>query len=432
MVETLRDLPKTVILVLARLKDGSNNPPEIIQTIEEKEIQKMDSDIEEEEEEEEMTQTTEHNNDQTNNKHHMVSTEILNMAVRQESNKSKTEIIDTQTGNTQTNTQTTHQIIEEHIVETSNSDSSSTHSSDTASNDQIIQSVQNEQKQQKMSNDSSYRKMDNVMEDDYPVQASKPIIESMVSLANSEEDENLMKDENNISPQSKTSNNKKNMLKQMATISVYSSDEEEIDTQRENNQNKRSKKGSKDVEVASTGVASTANRSRVSEEGNIRPSEIFGKINQKEKQQNNANTTQEMSESIFSDAKTSTFANNTTSSPTKIEKMLNESTGYDSPDIKNVTIVKSPNSGLGFAISERILDDGTGLNKAFIIQSVVPGGPASECKDIEPGDQLFSVESHVLGKQSLREVVGILKELKAGLIGLKIRKQPAIIKRKYK
>ena len=94
--------------------------------------------------------------------------------------------------------------------------------------------------------------------------------------------------------------------------------------------------------------------------------------------------------------------------------------------------MKKPDSGLGFAISERILDDGTGRHKGFIIQSIVPGGAASATHEIIGGDQLVSVEGKPLEGLALKEVVNILKGLSAGIINVGIRKQPKVIQGKCK
>ena len=99
-------------------------------------------------------------------------------------------------------------------------------------------------------------------------------------------------------------------------------------------------------------------------------------------------------------------------------------------EVLEVSIVKRESAGLGFAISERIIDDGTRQNKGFIIQSVVPGGAASATHEIIGGDQLVSVEGKLLEGLALKDVVNILKALSAGIINVGIKKQPKVIQGK--
>ena len=106
-------------------------------------------------------------------------------------------------------------------------------------------------------------------------------------------------------------------------------------------------------------------------------------------------------------------------------------TGANRPgDIIDVHIVKQASAGLGFAISERMLDDGEAKNKVFIIQSIVPGGAASRTMEIESGDQLVSVEGKLLSGMNLKDTVEALKELPSGIINIAIRKQPKVIQGK--
>ena len=111
---------------------------------------------------------------------------------------------------------------------------------------------------------------------------------------------------------------------------------------------------------------------------------------------------------------------------------IEETEVVEDDEVIDVSIVKRPGAGLGFAISERILDDGTGRNKGFIIQSIVPGGAASATHEIIGGDQLISVEGKPLEGLALKDVVNVLKGLSAGIINVGIRKQPKVIQGKLR